>query len=47
VPTKGPGRPALKRTMSGLIDRDEAPKPAPGKRTFFRTWVRAVPRKAG
>jgi hypothetical protein len=45
VPVKQEGRPPLKRTMSQLLDRGTAPKPAPGKRRFFRTWVRAVPTK--
>lgn len=45
VPVKQEGRPPLKRTMSQLLERGTAPKPAPGKRRFFRTWVRVVPRK--
>ncbi len=43
VPVKKEGRPPLQRQMSQMLLDDEAPQRVPGKRTFFRTWVRAVP----
>jgi hypothetical protein len=45
VPVLKEGQPALKRRMSELLDKGTAPRPAEGKRRFFRTWVRAVPQK--
>jgi hypothetical protein len=44
VPVKKPGRPPLKRQMSEMELKGAVPKPKPGRRTFFRTWVRAVRR---
>ncbi|MFD2934980.1 hypothetical protein [Spirosoma flavum] len=42
VPVKRPGQLPLQRQMSRALLTDTAPKAVPGKRTFFRTWVRAV-----
>ncbi|WP_148562456.1 hypothetical protein [Spirosoma radiotolerans] len=43
VPVKRPGQAPLQRQMSQKLLAGTAPKAVPGKRTFFRTWVRAVP----
>lgn len=43
VQVKKEGRPPLQRQMSQMLLEDNAPQRVPGKRTFFRTWVRAVP----
>ncbi|GAB3769545.1 hypothetical protein GCM10028818_05760 [Spirosoma horti] len=37
------GKPQLKRQMSQMLLDGTAPNPAQGRRTFFRTWVRAIP----
>lgn len=42
VPVKKQGKPPLKRQMSQSLLDGHAPKGAVGRRTFFRTWVRAV-----
>jgi hypothetical protein len=41
---KHEGHPILKRTMSDKLLAKDAPKPMAGRRAFFRTWVRAVPK---
>lgn len=43
VPVKRPGQAPLQRQMSQELLTGTAPQAVPGKRTFFRTWVRAVP----
>jgi Domain of unknown function (DUF4157) len=44
VPVQKEGK-KLKRQMSDRLLLGTAPKPVPGRRTFFRTWVRAVPKE--
>jgi hypothetical protein len=43
-PVKKQGKPPLRRQRSEMELKGTAPKVVPGKRRFFRTWVRAVPR---
>lgn len=45
IPVQENGKPPLKRQMSDLALADKLPPPVVGKRRFFRTWVRAVPRE--
>jgi len=44
TPVKKEGRPPLVRQRSQMELKGASPKPLAGKRRFFRTWVRAVPR---
>jgi hypothetical protein len=44
APIKPEGKPPLKRQMSELALNKRLPPPVADKRTFFRTWVRAVRR---
>jgi len=44
APVLGEGRPPLKRRMSINAQTNNLPRTVTGKRRFFRTWVRAVPR---
>jgi hypothetical protein len=38
-----PGKPPLKRQMSGLLDTGDIPEPSDDLRQILRTWVQAIP----